>query len=161
MTKPQSQGWVEWNTRDAFGHALIVRTLAHCIPNTQVQLFCPWRCQQEQKAKSSDARTGNCSCEDDQFTFIDPCRQELTFVLTPSCCLPAMDLEGDDPALHVDVTPQMICNLNVIRSDPETLHTFNDLNANLSKPQKALSSCSLWLPVGADSHASSEGQSRI
>ena len=141
VTKPQGQGWVEWNMRDALGRTSTIRTLAYYIPNAQVRLFCPCQCKQEQKATSSDARTGNCSCEDDQFTFVDPHGQELTFILTPSRCPPAMDLEGVDPALHVDVTPRMIYNLNVIRSDPETLHAFNDLNTNLSKPQKELK---LW-----------------
>ena len=43
VTKPEGQGWVEWNTRDPFGCTSTVCTFAHYIPNAQVQLFFPWQ----------------------------------------------------------------------------------------------------------------------
>ena len=50
-------------------------------------------------------------------------------------------MSTDEDVPQVGITDQMALNLNILEQDPESLDLLDDLNNNMSKPQKELS---LW-----------------
>ena len=47
-------------------------------------------------------------------------------------------MSTDEDVPQVGITDQMALNLNILEQDPESLHLLNEMNHNISKPQKEL-----------------------
>ena len=72
--------------------------------------------------------------DDSSIFFTDEYLHHLEFAITPNVRLPLMSTDEDVP--QVGITDQMALNLNILEQDPESLDLLDDLNNNMSKPQK-------------------------
>ena len=130
-------GWVEWPVRDATGQTSILQTQAYYIPSASVRLFAPCQCGKDHANKKG--KVGRFSCFNNRLTFVNEYQQTMFFDLNDYQRVPHMPLT--DKALDTGYTPEMAYNLNLVRDDERLQGHLDDINHNISRPQKELK---LW-----------------
>ena len=122
-------GWVDWTTRDVFNRVALVRTQAYHIPEARIHLLSTQTYFQEHDAGSV--------LQDKEKVILNTANGEnLSFPYDLGSNLPSMCLDHRTP--RVGLSGRQVMNLMSNKEIEHTLTLLDELNHNMSKPQKEL-----------------------
>ena len=121
-------GWVEWPTRDVFGHVAVLRTRAYHMPQARIRLCSAQTHFQENQA-------GNPHQDWDRITFTSAKDELLIFPCDRFGNLPLMFLDQEIPQLGM--TGQVALNMETSPHVEDTA-TLLESNHNISRQAKEL-----------------------
>ena len=122
-------GWVDWTIRDVFNRVALVRTQAYYVPDARIRLL-----STQTYFKEHDG--GNIVQDHEKVTLNTPNGERLTFPYDLGSNLPLMYLDHRSP--QVGLSGRQVMNLTTSKDIEHTLSLLDEINHNMSKPQKEL-----------------------
>ena len=137
--KVEGVAWVEWEVRDAFGQIALIKTKAYYVPAASMRIMSPqaqFRCNQKGFGWFNHEHLKITTAEDIELTFPHTTSNIPLMQLNDFACNVGIGTPSLPRVSIAGVIAPLACTLRYTDALTRSQNLLDDLNINLTKPQK-------------------------